>query len=182
MFGDPIEYRRLISSPRLGDYVLEQQATLPEGTRDGLRVGIAFTRAEGFEHCGGIGLGSWENYPDRASNALLGRWESTIDALAVPYILQQENGTCGGVDSLLLSGPRGRVEVSPREPLFLNLSRHTVEQLGNADAGRADPAHRNRRSRRIPRSHQARVDTTCHSSHIGSRSWGGWRVDPVHIA
>lgn len=64
--------------------MLEQQATLPEGIRDGLRVGIAFTLAEGFEHSTGIGLGSWENYPDRASSALLDRWESTIDALAVP--------------------------------------------------------------------------------------------------
>lgn len=64
--------------------MLEQQATLPEGTRDGLRVGVAFTLAEGFEHSAGIGLGSWENYPDRASSALLGRWESTIDALLSP--------------------------------------------------------------------------------------------------
>jgi len=64
--------------------VLEQQAILPEGTRDGLRVGITFTLAEGFEHSAGIDLGSWENYPDRASSALLGRWESTIDALLSP--------------------------------------------------------------------------------------------------
>lgn len=73
---------------------------------------------------------------------LLGRWESTIDALAVPYILQQENGTRGGVGSLLLSGPRGRVEVSPRELLFLSVSHHTVGQLENADHWRKLPVSR----------------------------------------
>lgn len=37
-----------------------------------MRVGIEFTLAEGFEHSAGIGLGPWENYPDRASSVLLG--------------------------------------------------------------------------------------------------------------
>ena len=33
-----------------------------------------------------VGLGPWENYPDRHSSALLGRWASSIDDLATPYL------------------------------------------------------------------------------------------------
>lgn len=54
---------------------------------------MEFELAEGFDTASWIGLGPWENCPDRSSAALRGRWSSPIDELTVPYILPQENST-----------------------------------------------------------------------------------------
>jgi hypothetical protein len=108
---------------------LAPQPGRPAGTRDGLRVGIAFELVDGFERAHWIGLGPWENYPDRQASALLGSWEAAIDELAVPYLVPQENGTRGQVTDLLLSGPAGTARTRHTVPLHANIGRHTVTEL-----------------------------------------------------
>ncbi|MFD0685960.1 glycoside hydrolase family 2 TIM barrel-domain containing protein [Actinomadura fibrosa] len=132
-FDEPVEHRRTITGTGAGRYMFTEHVTLPEGTNDGLRVGMRLDLAEGFDHAQWVGLGPWENYPDRDSSALLGRWSAAIDDLAVPYTLPQENGTRGGVDTLELGGPAGTARFDSREPLFANVSRYTVDQLEAAD-------------------------------------------------
>jgi beta-galactosidase len=132
-FGDAVEHRRSIARVATDDYIFTEYVELPEGSCDDLRVGIRLHLVDGFDHAAWVGLGPWENYPDRNSSALLGRWASSIDDLAVPYLLPQENGTRGGVDSLELHGHAGTVRFESRELLSANVSRHTVEQLEAAD-------------------------------------------------
>ncbi|MCZ2840161.1 glycoside hydrolase family 2 TIM barrel-domain containing protein [Modestobacter sp. VKM Ac-2985] len=131
-WGDEVVHRRTIRGLGEGDVLLSEQVTLPEGTTDGLRVGMEFELGDGFSHAEWVGLGPWENYPDRASSALLGAWSSPIDDLAVPYVLPQENGTRGGVTELRLSGPAGEVRATSTTPLHMNVSRYTVDQLEDA--------------------------------------------------
>ncbi|WP_422933288.1 glycoside hydrolase family 2 TIM barrel-domain containing protein [Sinomonas sp. P47F7] len=130
-FGDEIEHRRRIS--RHGDtFRFEEHVELPGGTRDGLRVGVEFELDGQFDTASWVGLGPWENYPDRNTSALLGRWTIPIDDLAVPYVIPQENGTRGGVDTLELNGPSGVATIRSADPLHINVGRHTVQELEDA--------------------------------------------------
>jgi beta-galactosidase len=114
-------------------YRFEEDVELPTGTRDGLRVGVELELAGTFQQLHWIGLGPWENYPDRASSALIGRWETAIDALATPYLQPQENGTRGGVSWASISGPDETVSFRSDSQLHLNVSRYAVAELEAAD-------------------------------------------------
>ncbi|YCQ22556.1 DUF4981 domain-containing protein [Arthrobacter sp. Z1-9] len=131
-FGDEVLHRRTVLRDPAGGYVFDEEVTLPEGTTDGLRVGIEFELVSGFNHASWVGLGPWENYPDRNTSALRGRWRSSIEDLAVPYVVPQENGTRGGVDTLELSGSAGSVTVTADEPLHMNVSRYSIAELEDA--------------------------------------------------
>jgi beta-galactosidase len=128
-YGDEVVHTRTVTQVGEGDYVLAEQVTLPQGSVDVLRVGMEFELVDGFDQARWVGLGPWENYPDRRASALLGAWESFIDDLAVPYLKPQENGARGEVTELLLSGPAGTVRTLHASPLHMNVSRHTVEEL-----------------------------------------------------
>ncbi|MEW1719134.1 glycoside hydrolase family 2 TIM barrel-domain containing protein [Streptomyces sp. NPDC093109] len=132
-FGDEVIHRRTITALAEGDWVLNEQVTLPEGTRDGLRVGMEFELVDGFAHADWVGLGPWENYPDRRASALLGAWRSPIDELAVPYLLPQENGTRGEVTALSLTGPAGTVRTTHPTPLHMNVGRYRVSEIEAAE-------------------------------------------------
>jgi beta-galactosidase len=131
-FGDSVVHQSRVTELGPNDYLMDEHVTLPEGSGDGLRVGVAFTLATGFENAAWTGLGPWENYPDRKSSALLGRWSSPIAALSTPYIKPQENGTRGGVDELTLTGPSGRACVTANVPLHATISRHSISDLEKA--------------------------------------------------
>jgi beta-galactosidase len=131
-YGDEVIHRRTIRTIADDDHLLTEHVTLPPETRDGLRVGVEFELIDGFERAAWVGLGPWENYPDRRASALLGAWESAIDDLAVPYLLPQENGTRGDVTELRLTGAPGVVRTVHATPLHVNVSRHTTRELENA--------------------------------------------------
>ncbi|MFP3670277.1 hypothetical protein SB717_34895, partial [Priestia sp. SIMBA_032] len=86
-----------------------------------------------FQTAEWVGLGPWENYPDRQASALVGRWTSEIDELAVPYVRPQENGSRSGVTRLEILGEHGRVTMLTEIPLHMNVSRHSPEQLEAVD-------------------------------------------------
>ncbi|MGW0246160.1 glycoside hydrolase family 2 TIM barrel-domain containing protein [Nocardia goodfellowii] len=130
-FGDQVRHHRTIRVVDDGDYVCTEHVWLPEGTRDGLRVGIELELVDGFTDARWVGLGPWENYPDRRTSALFGTWRSDIDELAVPYLRPQENGGRGDVSELILSGPAGTM-VTSHPPLHATVSRYTIAQLEEA--------------------------------------------------
>jgi beta-galactosidase len=128
-YGDEVTHRRRITQIGKGDWVFDEHVTLPEGTGDGLRVGVEFVLREGFESASWIGLGPWENFPDRRSGALLGRWQSSIADLAVPYVYPQHHGTRSGVTSVELTGPAGRAFVLTETELHATVTRHSAAEL-----------------------------------------------------
>lgn len=127
-FGAEVVHRRRIESTP-GGVVFHEHVTLPEGTQDGLRVGVELVLGPGLDSVAWTGLGPWENYPDRARSALLGRWTSSVEDLAVPYLRPQENGTRGGTTALVLEGPAGAVTIATDTPVHVNVSRHSVADL-----------------------------------------------------
>lgn len=128
-FGDPVTHRRTVSMAGADEYVFAEEVTLPEGTTDGLRVGVEFELADGFDRAEWLGLGPWENYPDRRSSSRRGAWQSAIDDLAVRYMPPQENGGRGDVTRLALSGDIGTVSVVSETPMQMNVGRYTTEEL-----------------------------------------------------
>ncbi|MEV4019724.1 glycoside hydrolase family 2 TIM barrel-domain containing protein [Nonomuraea angiospora] len=131
-FGDEVVHTRTLTVLDEGDYLLDEQVTLPDIGADGLRVGMEFELADGFDQARWVGLGPWENYPDRRASALLAAWERPIDELAVPYLKPQENGTRGEVTELRLSGPAGTVRTVHATPLHMNVSRYSASELETA--------------------------------------------------
>ncbi|MFJ8021473.1 hypothetical protein [Streptomyces sp. NPDC096311] len=130
--GEDVVHERTVHAIGDADWVLSEHVILPEGTTDGLRVGMEFTLAPGFEHARYTGLGPWENYPDRRASALLGVWDSSIDYLPVRYIVPSENGGRGEVSALELTGPPGTVRTS-HAPLHMVVGRPTTAELEAVD-------------------------------------------------
>ncbi|MEU4650318.1 glycoside hydrolase family 2 TIM barrel-domain containing protein [Nocardia fluminea] len=130
-FGDEVQHTRTVRAVAAADYVITEAVTLPDGTEDGLRVGVEWELVDGFTAAEWVGLGPWENYPDRRSSAQLGRWHSTVDDLSTPYLRPQENGGRGEVTELILTGSAGTVTMT-HQPLHVTVGRHTTAQLESA--------------------------------------------------
>lgn len=128
-FGDTVVHSRRIVALGEADYAITETVEFPEGTQDGLRVGVEFTLVPGITAVEWTGLGPTENYPDRRAGVTVGRWRESVEGMDVPYIKPHENGTRGGVWSTRLSGPAGWVETTHAQPLYFSASRHTVEDL-----------------------------------------------------
>ncbi|MCR2792751.1 DUF4981 domain-containing protein [Microbacterium sp. zg.Y625] len=131
-FGDQVVHTRTISQLGAGRYRFDEHVSLPQDTKDGLRVGVRFELSKDFTDATWLGLGPWENYPDRQRAATTGKWSSPIDGLAVPYLHPQENGTRGEVTRLELTAPRARVTTEHGSPLHVNVGRYTVDELETA--------------------------------------------------
>jgi len=77
------------------------------------RVGLELALVEGFETVEYFGQGPYENYRDRSACTWSERFESTVDAMHVPYIMPQENGNRSEVRWCALKqadGPQLRVD------------------------------------------------------------------------
>lgn len=67
------------------------------------RIGILLKCPRELRQVQWFGLGPHENYVDRKSSAFLGRYESTVEGLHVPYIVPGENGARQDVRWLTLN-------------------------------------------------------------------------------
>ena len=81
-----------------------------------------------------FGLGPHECYPDRLRSGLVGRWESPIDDLFVPYIWPQEAGGRAGVRWLeLRDGLGDGVRLTMDEPRQVSANRFRADDLEPAE-------------------------------------------------
>ncbi|MCK2022669.1 hypothetical protein KZC52_07025 [Microbacterium sp. kSW2-24] len=131
-FGDEVVHTRRMTQLGHGAFRFDENVRLPESTTDGLRVGMRFELEGCFTDAEWVGLGPWENYPDRDRAASIGRWTMAVDDLATPYLRPQENGTRGGVESFEISGTAGVVAMRSGSPTYMNVGRHSVEDLESA--------------------------------------------------
>jgi beta-galactosidase len=73
-----------------GSEVHHHIVNVPDALNDLGRVGVTFQLKAGFDQTRWFGRGQLENYPDRNRGAMIGTWESGIDA--APYLVPQEFG------------------------------------------------------------------------------------------
>jgi beta-galactosidase len=116
--SDGTRLRLTVSVAPEGDWTLP----LP---RLGIRLGLSGS-ADGVKWFGG---GPGEGYPDTKSASMVGRWNSTVDALQTPYVRPQENGARADVRWAELGGLR--VEGDPS--FWFTARRWTTEQLDAAE-------------------------------------------------
>ena len=106
---------------------------IPPELADLGRVGTVLELDAGHESVTWFGRGPVETYPDRRRAGTIGRWESTVDALHVPYIRPQENGGRADVRWLELRRPAGdglRLELA--RPSQVSVSHFTASDLAAA--------------------------------------------------
>ncbi|MFD7706572.1 glycoside hydrolase family 2 TIM barrel-domain containing protein [Streptomyces sp. NPDC059786] len=93
------------------------------------RLGIRFGLPATADRVTWFGGGPGEAYPDTRSASLIGRHESTVDALQTPYVRPQENGARADVRWAELGGLR--IEGDPE--FWFTARRWTTGQLDAAD-------------------------------------------------
>ncbi len=109
------------------------------------RYGMAFAMPGRFSRLDFFGLGPWENYPDRQSSALLGRYSQQVsEQYHYGYVRTQESGNHGGLRWLRLLDEGGNgLEMTAAEPFAASALPLSLRDLDVAylDGGAAKRNH-----------------------------------------
>jgi beta-galactosidase len=113
-----------------GALAVTHQITLAPELSDLPRVGVTLTLVPGLEQLDWYGRGPWENYPDRNTSAMIGRYTGTVSAQYVPYIMPQEHGLKTDVRELSLTSHTGiGVQVLAHPHLAFSASHYSAADL-----------------------------------------------------
>lgn len=86
-----------------------EQTYQPQGELPELpRLGSAFVWGEEYDNLSWYGRGPWENYPDRKTSCLIGRWNSHVRDQYTPYPRPQDSGNHEDVTEVVLTNKQGR--------------------------------------------------------------------------
>ena len=130
---DDVRHRHLYRLLADGGVLVENEVRVGRDLRDLPRVGVVLAAAPGLERLAWLGRGPWEDYPDRIASTVVGRFESTVAAQYVPYILPQEHGRHSDVRRLSLTGGDGAgLAVEGRPTFGFTASHFTAEDLFRA--------------------------------------------------
>lgn len=80
------------------------QGNLPELPR----LGSAFVLDGGYENLSWYGRGPWENYPDRKTSCLIGRWDGNVNNQYTHYPRPQDSGNHEDVTEVVLTDKQGK--------------------------------------------------------------------------
>jgi hypothetical protein len=80
-----------------GDVIITNECSLPACLPPVARVGMLLSMPESFDKVTYMGHGPEENYPDRLAGSSVGRYNTTVDDMFVPYIVPSDNGARAGV-------------------------------------------------------------------------------------
>jgi beta-galactosidase len=95
-----------------GGIRVHEVVVIPPELTDLARVGTVLEIVPGLEHVAWYGRGPHETYPDRKRGGAVGRWQSTVTDLYVPYVRPQENA--GRADVRWLELTNGQPDVQRR--------------------------------------------------------------------
>ena len=114
-----------------GSEVHHHIVNVPDALDDLGRVGMTFQLKAGFDRNRWFGRGQLENYPDRNRGAMVGTWESGIDA--APYLVPQEFGLrtdCRWFEFVKSgSGEAVRLDVLQPTVMHVSATRFTAHDL-----------------------------------------------------
>ncbi len=110
-----------------GEVTVNVEVVLNQGLPPMPRIGIQLAVAnEQSQELGYLGLGPFENYPDRKSAARIGYYQQTVDALHTNYIFPTDNGLRSNCRQLSLSG----IEI--KGDFYFTVSQYSQTVLANA--------------------------------------------------
>ncbi|MDE7123487.1 MAG: beta-galactosidase, partial [Alistipes sp.] len=94
------------------------------------RIGLRFRLPAAMERVEYYGRGPEENYQDRNTGSLVGRYATTASEMYFPYVRPQENGHRTDVRWVRFDTPRGRgLEVRADSTMEFNALRNSVEDF-----------------------------------------------------
>jgi len=94
------------------------------------RIGNKLALTKGFDQVKWYGRGTFENYEDRKTAALIGVYERSVAEMHYPYIRPQENGYRTDTRWIRLEKNNGQsVLIEGVEPLCFSALHHTVEDV-----------------------------------------------------
>jgi len=134
-FGDSVvTYRQVLTQLADGGVHVAEEAETPSELQDLPRVGTVLELGPGLVDAEWFGLGPHESYPDRKRAGLVGRWQSSIDDLFVPYIWPQEAGGRSEVRWLeLRDGAGDGMRLTMGRPMQVSATRYRAADLDAAD-------------------------------------------------
>ena len=151
--------------------------SLPELLRFGLRMGLDGS----LEELDFFGLGPWENYSDRNSAALLGRYRQKVaDQYHYGYVRSQESGTHTGLRYFRVLAPDGfGLELSSDVRFSASALPFSLEELDTHvhSLELKAKAHDNDRSRGTTYVHADLVQMGVG----GVNSWGAWPLEAYRL-
>jgi beta-galactosidase len=113
-----------------GELQVENTITLGTDMLDIPRVGVQLNLVPGLEWLEYFGRGPLENYCDRKTSAMVGRYRNTVSDEYVPYIMPQEHGHHTDVRWLRITDDQGHgLEVTSDALFEFNVSHLTVSDL-----------------------------------------------------
>ncbi len=129
-----IEHRHVVDALADGSELHTHDLVVPPALDDLARVGVTFQLRPGFDRLRWYGRGPGENYPDRNRGAMLGVWESAVDA--APYLVPQEFGLrtdCRWFEfTRSATGETVRLDVVDPAALHVSATRFTADDLYRA--------------------------------------------------
>ena len=170
--------------------VVEHMGSAPDAP-DLFRFGMAFAMPGTYDVVDFFGLGPWENYIDRCSAALLGRYrQSVADQYHMGYVRTQESGTHTGLRFFrVLDGAGNGLEVAAMENFSASALPYSIADL-DVSAPEGDASGTNANGQRgIPRHSLELVPSGLTHVHVdgvqmgvGSvNSWGAEPLDKYHV-
>jgi beta-galactosidase len=116
-----------------GKLNVDNQVMIGNGIIDLPRVGIDICLNSALENLEWFGRGPWENYTDRKSSAMIGRYRSTVSEQYVPYIVPQEHGHKTDVRWLSLINEEGHgIKILGNPTIEFSASHFTINDLFHA--------------------------------------------------
>lgn len=170
--------------------VVERMGDAP-GAPDLFRFGMAFAMPGTFGELDFFGLGPWENYIDRCSGALLGRYRQKVaEQYHMGYVRTQESGTHTGLRFFrILDGAGNGLEVASEADFSASALPYSIEDLdvsapeGDAPGTNANNQHGiPRHSLELVPSGLTHVHVDAIQMGVGSvNTWGAEPLDKYHI-
>ena len=97
------------------------------------RIGTKWVFDDQMQNVEWFGRGPQENYPDRKTGYRIGHYQSTVDAMFVPYLLPQDCGLRTDNRYVRLTNGDGiGIEFSATEPFNFNCYNYSTENLSKA--------------------------------------------------
>jgi beta-galactosidase len=121
-----------VSLPGPGTLRLQAEFATGKGIVDLPRIGLLLQLAPGFEDLSWLGLGPYENYPDRKSCVWQAVHRSTVAEQYVPYVMPQEHGLKCETEWLQLGDRATTVKISSASPLAFSASHLHPDDLTEA--------------------------------------------------
>ena len=113
--------------------IMDMDITLTPQAKELRRAGISASINPGLGNVNYYAYGPWENYNDRKDMCMVGRYQTTVDDMAIYYQKPQSMGGREGLRELTLTNAKGQgIRIETEGEVSFSALRYTDENLAKA--------------------------------------------------